>query len=147
MELRVAPGTTEDELRDQVAEAAPDAQVFLDPSEDAVAAPCSDRAIGLQAAAVLAVGIVVAVVSILFLVLGLSRVLGDQAREAGPLLAAGLSAGTLRAVTLITAAAIAVVGAIGAIAISVALSPLSPVGKGARRWRGPTAPMARWWTP
>ena len=128
MELRVAPGTTEDELRAQVAEAAPDAQVFQDPSEDAVAAAVSDRAIGLQAAAVLAVGIVVAVVSILFLVLGLSRVLGDQAREAGPLLAAGLSAGTLRAVTLITAAAIAVVGAIGAIAISVALSPLSPVG-------------------
>ena len=59
---------------------------------------------------------------------GSSRVLGDQAREAGPLLAAGLSAGTLRAVTLITAAAVAVVGAIGAIAISVALSPLSPVG-------------------
>ena len=128
MELRVAPGTTEDELRGQVAEAAPDAQVFLDPSEDAVASAVSDRAIGLQAAAVLAVGIVVAVVSILFLVLGLSRVLGDQAREAGPLLAAGLSASTLRAVTLITAAAIAVVGAIGAIAISVALSPLSPVG-------------------
>ena len=128
MELRVAPGTTDDELRSQVAEAAPDAQVFMDPSEDAVASAVSDRAIGLQAAAVLAVGIVVAVVSILFLVLGLSRVLGDQAREAGPLLAAGLSAGTLRAVTLITAAAIAAVGAIGAIAISVALSPLSPVG-------------------
>ena len=128
MELRVAPGTTADELRDQLAEAAPDAQVFLDPSEDAVAGAVSDRAIGLQAAAVLAVGIVVAVVSILFLVLGLSRVLGDQAREAGPLLAAGLSASTLRAVTLITAAAIAVVGSIGAIAISIALSPLSPVG-------------------
>ena len=64
-----APPT--DELRDQVAEAAPDAQVFLDPSEDAVASAVSDRAIGLQAAAVLAVGIVVAVVSILFLVLGL----------------------------------------------------------------------------
>ena len=128
MELQVAPGTTEDELRDQVAEAAPDAQVFMDPSEDAVASAVSDRAIGLQAAAVLAVGIVVAVVSILFLVLGLSRVLGDQAREAGPSSRLGSPPAPCVPSRLITAAVIAVVGAIGAVAISVALSPLSPVG-------------------
>jgi ABC-type lipoprotein release transport system permease subunit len=128
MELRLAAGVTEDELRAQVAQVAPEAQVFRDPSEDAVATAVSDRAIGLQAVAVLAVGIVVAVVSALFLLLGLSRLLGEQARDVGPLRAAGLSVAALRAITVLTTLVITTAGALGAVVVSVLLSPLSPVG-------------------
>ena len=128
MELVLAPGVTEEELHAQVAEVAPEVQVFADPGEDAVAAATAHRAIGLQAAALLAVGVIVAVVSALFLLLALSRLLAQQAQEVVPLRAAGLSTGTLRAVTVATTFVATAVGAIGAVAVSVALSPLGPVG-------------------
>lgn len=128
MELLLAPGATPEELQAQVAEVAPEVQVFLDPGEDTVAAATADRAVRLQAAAALAVGVIGAVVSALFLLLALSRLLTQQAQESAPLRAAGLSPGALRAVTVATTVATTALGAIGAVALSVALSPLGPVG-------------------
>lgn len=128
LEVRLRPDADPSALSEQVANVLPDAQVFLDESEDAAATRLSQRAIGLQATAVLAFGIVVAVAAFLLALLATSRLLGDQAADLATLRASGLSRTAATATAVATAAAVATAGALGAVALAVALSPLSPLG-------------------
>lgn len=107
LEVRLRPGADPAALSEQVASVVPSAQVFLDESEDAAATRLSQRAIGLQATAVLAFGIVVAVAAFLLALLATSRLLSDQAADLGALRASGLSRAATVAAAVATAAAAA----------------------------------------
>ena len=128
LQVRTAPGSDLTLLTDRVAEVQPDAQVFPDDSDDTAAARLSERAIGLQAAAVLAFGLVVAVAAALLALLATVRLLGEQARTFEGLRASGLSRGAANATAVVTATVIAIIGGAAAVLIAVALSPLAPLG-------------------
>ena len=128
LEVRAAEGVSTDTLRARISDVAPEAQVYYDESDDLRAGRLSDRAIGLQAMAVLAVGVVIGAAAGLLALLLTTRLVTDQLAGASILRAMGLRRGAIVASVVGTVCLATAIGVLGAVGIAIGLSPLSPVG-------------------
>jgi hypothetical protein len=119
-------------LSDAVRELDPEAEVALTPSDAAQAGAEADRSIRLQALALLAFGILVAVGGGFLVSQAIGRLGAGSPGEDEQLLAIGVDRRTTGVVAVIRAAGAGLAAALLAVALAAALSALTPVGTARR---------------
>jgi ABC-type lipoprotein release transport system permease subunit len=135
---------TRAELTDAVRALDPDAEVALTPSDAAQAGREADRSIRLQALALLAFGVLVAVGGGLLASQAIARLGAGIPGEDERLLALGVDARTTRLVAVVRATGVGLVAVCLAVAVAVLLSGLAPVGTARRAEIDPGIQVDAW---